>query len=160
MEGVHLYCHGRTLCTPAHLITLYILWQRDHHWFTPTNMCHVRQSYLEFLKMYPLVQNLCSESPNKAVTGNSRWELPAGNPRQTHDSERIMVGQPLTLNFRRITGQCPMEMCNWHDTELVSAGREVYNTLLYDLISVKTVSLDYGDSSTAYLLWRLRKPQS
>ena len=93
----------------AHLL---ISWLHSHsgstntHWIEPTNMCHIRQSYDDFQKMYQLVQTLCTESPNTAVTGNSRRELPAGNPRQTHDSEGIMVGQPLILNFRRTIGQC------------------------------------------------------
>ena len=44
-----------------------------------------------------------------------------------------------------------MEMCNRHDTELVSAGREVFNTLLYDFVSVKQVSLGDEDLTTIYL---------
>ena len=85
-------------------------------------MCNFRQSYFKFLKMYPPVQNLCSESPNKAVTGNSRRELPAGNPKQTYDSERVLVGQPLIFNLRRILDNVSLEMCDRHDTELISAG--------------------------------------
>ena len=91
----------------AHLL---ISWLHTHsgstntHWIEPTNMYHIRQSHDDFQKMYQPVQILCAEPPNTAVTGNSRRELPAGNPRQTNDSEGIMVGQPLAVNFRRTFG--------------------------------------------------------
>ena len=92
----------------AHLL---ISWSHSHsgntntHWFEPTNMYHIRQSYDEFQKMYQQVQILCAEPPSTAVTDHSRRELPAGNPRQTSDSEGITVGQPLIINFRRTFGQ-------------------------------------------------------
>ena len=89
-----------------------ISWIHSHsgntntHWFKPTNMCYFRESYHECQTMYQQVQILCAEPPSTAVTDYSRRELPAGNPRQTSDSEGITVGQPLIINFRRIFGQC------------------------------------------------------
>ena len=44
-----------------------------------------------------------------------------------------------------------MEMYNLHDTELVSAGQEVFNALLYDFVSLKQVSLGDEDLTTIYL---------
>ena len=47
-------------------------------------------------------------------------------------------------------------MYNQHDTELVSAGTEAFNTLLCDFVSVKQVGLGDEDLTVTYLRGALR----
>ena len=106
--------------------------------------------------MYPLVQSLCSEPPSTAVTDYSQRELPAGNPRQTSDSEGIQVGQPLQSIPEEVSedlsDDVSLMVYDQRDPELVSAGKEALKYFTCDIDSEKQVGLDEEDTIETHFL--------